>query len=143
MTVNLSSSSFGNFDFSSTLITVYSRKQYMEQLACKAVVAQCCVGCLTNRSQNTSPSVELHPEQHKYSVGFEDLTSVVIFWDITPCSPLKVNRRFGETCRLHPALLGYMRQARFLICYFRPWISRRHVPPKCRLTFNGLHGVIS
>jgi hypothetical protein len=24
-----------------------------------------------------------------------------IFWDITPCSQLKVNRRFGETWRLH------------------------------------------
>jgi hypothetical protein len=24
-----------------------------------------------------------------------------IFWDITPCSPLKVNRRFGGRCRLH------------------------------------------
>jgi hypothetical protein len=24
-----------------------------------------------------------------------------IFWDITPCNPLKVNRRFGGTCRLH------------------------------------------
>jgi hypothetical protein len=24
-----------------------------------------------------------------------------ILWDITPCSPLKVNRRFGETYRLH------------------------------------------
>jgi hypothetical protein len=23
-----------------------------------------------------------------------------IFWDITPCSPLKVNRRFERTCRL-------------------------------------------
>jgi hypothetical protein len=38
-------------------------------------------------------------------VGFEVLTAVVmkisIFWDITPCSPLKVNRRFGETYRLH------------------------------------------
>jgi hypothetical protein len=22
-----------------------------------------------------------------------------IFWDIRPCSPLKVNRRFGGTCR--------------------------------------------
>jgi hypothetical protein len=34
-------------------------------------------------------------------VGFEVLTVVVmkstIFWDITPCSPLKVNWRFGET----------------------------------------------
>jgi hypothetical protein len=24
-----------------------------------------------------------------------------IFWHITPCSPLKANRRFGGTCRLH------------------------------------------
>jgi hypothetical protein len=24
-----------------------------------------------------------------------------VFWGITPCSPLKVNRRFGGTCRLH------------------------------------------
>jgi hypothetical protein len=24
-----------------------------------------------------------------------------VFWDITPCSPLNVNRRFGRTCRLH------------------------------------------
>jgi hypothetical protein len=23
-----------------------------------------------------------------------------IFWDITPCSPLKFNRRFGGICRL-------------------------------------------
>jgi hypothetical protein len=24
-----------------------------------------------------------------------------VLWDITPCSPLKVNRSFGTTCRLH------------------------------------------
>jgi hypothetical protein len=39
------------------------------------------------------------------NVGFEVLTPVfmksTIFWDITPYSPLKVNRRFGETFRLH------------------------------------------
>jgi hypothetical protein len=29
------------------------------------------------------------------------LFSNVIFWDITPCSPLKVNRRFGEPYHLH------------------------------------------
>jgi hypothetical protein len=38
-------------------------------------------------------------------IGFQVLTAVVmkspIFWDITPCSPLKVNRRFGEKRRLH------------------------------------------
>jgi hypothetical protein len=41
----------------------------------------------------------------KSLAGFEVLTAVVtkstIFWDITPCSPLKVNRRFGGTYRLH------------------------------------------
>jgi hypothetical protein len=41
----------------------------------------------------------------RHYVGFEVLTTVVmktaVFWDITPCSPLKVNRRFGETNRLH------------------------------------------
>jgi hypothetical protein len=26
---------------------------------------------------------------------------VLIFWDITPCSQLEVNRRFGGECRLH------------------------------------------
>jgi hypothetical protein len=39
------------------------------------------------------------------NVGVEVLTAVVmkgtIFWDITPCSPLKVNRRFGGTYLLH------------------------------------------
>jgi hypothetical protein len=38
-------------------------------------------------------------------VGFEVLTAVImkstIFWDITPCSSLSVNRRFGGTYRLH------------------------------------------
>jgi hypothetical protein len=38
-------------------------------------------------------------------VGFEDLTAVVmkgtVFWDITPCSSLKVKRRFGGTYRFH------------------------------------------
>jgi hypothetical protein len=40
-----------------------------------------------------------------FSVGFEAFTAVFIkssvFWDITPCSQLEVNRRFGGTYRLH------------------------------------------
>jgi hypothetical protein len=39
-----------------------------------------------------------------WDVRFEVLTAVImntyIFWDITPCSPLKVNRRFGGTFHL-------------------------------------------
>jgi hypothetical protein len=38
-------------------------------------------------------------------VGFEVLTAVImssyIFWNTSPCSPLKINRRFGGTCRPH------------------------------------------
>jgi hypothetical protein len=74
-------------------------------------------------------------------VGFEALTAVVmtstIFWDITPCIPLSVNRRFGGTYRLH--LQG--RKNKFSkkpTAFF--W---RYVPLKRRLTLSGLHGVIS
>jgi hypothetical protein len=47
----------------------------------------------------------LHLCLGKTGVGFEGLTAVVVkssvFWDITLCSPLKVNRRFGGTCHVH------------------------------------------
>jgi hypothetical protein len=40
-----------------------------------------------------------------HTVGFYDLTVVVmksfIFWDMMPCTPLKVNWRSGGTCCLH------------------------------------------
>jgi hypothetical protein len=40
-----------------------------------------------------------------YLTGFEVLIAAItknsIFWGKTPCSPLKVNRRFGGTCLLH------------------------------------------
>jgi hypothetical protein len=43
-----------------------------------------------------------------------------IFWDITPCTPLKVNGRFRETCRLH--LQGRRKQVanrcHLLSCWF-------------------------
>jgi hypothetical protein len=36
----------------------------------------------------------------KRNFGYNLLTylKIYIFWDITPCSPMSVNRRFGETC---------------------------------------------
>jgi hypothetical protein len=41
----------------------------------------------------------------KSCVGFEVFTAVVMksinFWDVTPCSLLRCNRRFRETCRFH------------------------------------------
>jgi hypothetical protein len=44
--------------------------------------------------------------ERNYCVGFEVFIAVVVksspaFWDITPCSQLKVNRPFGGTFRLH------------------------------------------
>jgi hypothetical protein len=35
-------------------------------------------------------------EKGNLNLGFEVLTAVV-FWDITPCNPLTINRRFGGT----------------------------------------------
>jgi hypothetical protein len=40
-----------------------------------------------------------------FKVGFKDLTPVVmkssVFWNITPCSPLKIKGRFGGTFLLN------------------------------------------
>jgi hypothetical protein len=42
-----------------------------------------------------------------------------VFWGITPCSPLKVNGRFGGKYRLHPqGLLATYFQAGFLLGLF-------------------------
>jgi hypothetical protein len=92
-------------------------------------------------------------------IEFEVLTAVVmrssIFWDITLYSMLKINRRFGGTCCLHlhggrtnqvrnQLELRWQAQRWFLVrLILRPWRWRWHVPPERRLTFNGIHGVIS
>jgi hypothetical protein len=78
-----------------------------------------------------------------------------IFWDIRPCSPLYVNGRFGGACRLNfqgekinRARNNDLTRSKKSSCWFlawlilRPWKWRRHVPPKRRLTFGGLHSVI-
>jgi hypothetical protein len=53
--------------------------------------------------------------------------------------------RYWETGKTHlkTILLATCFQASFLFgLFFRPWRWRRYVPPKRRLTLNGLHGVI-
>jgi hypothetical protein len=79
-----------------------------------------------------------------------------VVWDIKPSSTLKVSRRFRETCRLH-FQDRRINQARNQNTYFvsasccflarlilrSPWRWMREVPPKRRIPFNGLHGVIS
>jgi hypothetical protein len=53
-------------------------------------------------------------------------------------SPMRVNERCGGTCRLLPA------SCRFLAwLILRPWIWKQYVPPKRKMSFNWIHGVIS
>jgi hypothetical protein len=79
----------------------------------------------------------------KSETKFSSKTSV--FCDIKTYSLLEVNRSFGRIYRLH--LHGYcllFASRMFLVwLILRHWSSRRHVPLKRRLTFNGTHGVIS
>jgi hypothetical protein len=74
-------------------------------------------------------------------VEFDVLAAMVmkstIFWNIKPCSPLKLNRRFGGIYRLR---LQGRRISRARNQRRSRW---RYVPPKRLFTFNGLHGVIS
>jgi hypothetical protein len=60
-----------------------------------------------------------------------------IFQDISPYSPLKVNRHFGRTCRLH--LQGRMSRARYrrerqASILLRPWRWRWYIPSKHQWT---------
>jgi hypothetical protein len=92
----------------------------------------------------------------RYVIIIKLLRRVTDFLEIRPCSPLKVNWRFWGTYRLHLQGLRinrrrYQRESRwrgfaftlwYLACLIsRPWRWSRYVPPKRRLTFNGLHGV--
>jgi hypothetical protein len=102
-----------------------------------------------------------HPSK-SLPAHYEWLLSIsksTIFWNVTLCSPLNVNRRFGRTYRLHlqgqdnklrkklawkhPLLAICFHAGFFLSLLFWPWKWRRYVPPKRRLTFKGLHSVIS
>jgi hypothetical protein len=67
------------------------------------------------------------------------MQSSSVFWDITPCSPLKVIWRFGGTYRRHiqDRRISHTRnqhEAGGNLCSF---------PLKLQLTFNGLHGIMS
>jgi hypothetical protein len=91
-------------------------------------------------------------EEHEHYLGSEVLIAVVmksvIFWDITPCSPLKDDRYFGGTYRRHLQDRRIIAYHLISLCFLaqlilRRWRWSRHIPLKRRLTFNGLHGVIS
>jgi hypothetical protein len=71
-----------------------------------------------------------------------------IFWDITVSSPLKFNRRFGRICHFHlqDRRKNQTRKEQatdFAICFMLVIKMGRRVPPKRKLNFDGLQGVIS
>jgi hypothetical protein len=81
-------------------------------------------------------------------VGFE-VMKTCIFWDVSQCSLLKYNRRFGGVYRLHFRNLKAETFAWHVFSgwfpawlTFRPWRWRRYVLPKPLLTINGLLGDI-
>jgi hypothetical protein len=141
---------------------------------------------LNNKPRNKPPWIRQQTcvISQKIVVGINILTAVVmtnyIFWDIPPCSPLKINRRFGGKSLFHlqsriinqdeagsnqnvaimmkTAILGdvcSLSRVQELLCLLPPsrclldwlillpWRWRRYIPPKRRLTSNGLHVVIS
>jgi hypothetical protein len=58
-----------------------------------------------------------------------------VLWDIMPCSPSKVNRRFGGTCRSKnkPSKKPAWKQVLAWLILL-PWRWRRHFSPKCWLS---------
>jgi hypothetical protein len=86
-----------------------------------------------------------HDIHSKFHEGFEDFSAMVmksaIFLAITPFNPLSVNRRFGETNRLH--LQGLRR-----ICSARNqgisrWLMEAICSSETSVTLNGLHCLVS
>jgi hypothetical protein len=60
-----------------------------------------------------------------------------LFWDITPCSPLKFNRRFAET-----ALLATCFTLFSCLAYSATLKMEAIFLPKHLFKFSGLHGII-
>jgi hypothetical protein len=82
---------------------------------------------------------------HVDFIALENLTAVVmkitISWYTRPCCTFKVNRRLGRKYRYSSChLLSRWYLSRLI---FRPWNLRWYVPPKRRVTFSKLHGVMS
>jgi hypothetical protein len=85
------------------------------------------------------PAHKLLAEYVEFQVPTAVVINNYILWAITLCTQLKVNRRFGGTCLHISACLLLVFAWRVL----QRWRWRRHVPPKQRLVFNGLHDVMS
>jgi hypothetical protein len=106
-----------------------------------------------NLDSHRVPLAEIYLTDNK-SCLFDVLIAVVvnssISLDVTPCIPLKVNRRFGRTypssgsneAKQKPTWKQPECPCHLISSYFlawlilRPWRWRRHIPPKRRLTLN-------
>jgi hypothetical protein len=88
----------------------------------------------------------------KINVRFTTKKST-FFWDITPCSPVRVNWRFRGTCHLQVSKSKLSRKRntewsrqQVELCWFlayptpHPWRLREYFSPKCWLTSIRLHG---
>jgi hypothetical protein len=110
-----------------------------------------------NRWQKSILTVAAIGQLTKGNVGFEDLPPMVmescIFWDITSCSPLKVNGCFRGIYSLY-LQGGRIREIRRYLCLTPPFAllprslyysilkTDAIFSSKRRLTFNELHGFI-
>jgi hypothetical protein len=45
--------------------------------------------------------ISIYPTSHPVSLAYFSIPTSSIFWDITLCSALSVNRHFGGACHLH------------------------------------------
>lgn len=90
-----------------------------------------------------------------YSDINEKQLIVIMFWDIMPCSLLKINLRFGETFRIlrkrrnqhgtrtQHRYASFLLSRRFLDWFIlRAWRLRWHGTPKCWLSIRGIPGII-
>jgi hypothetical protein len=78
---------------------------------------------------------DMKNQTNSQNVGFEVFTAVVMksinFWDITPCSPLSVNRRFGETYRLPlPGRRNNFRRMLLATCLLAGFLLKLFLPLK-------------
>jgi hypothetical protein len=124
------------------LIAIYNSQSYVQTLVnlkfynfevLKVSVVTTCFGQYGHHQVLSTASMWM-------AVGFEVLTVMImknsIFCDISPYISLKTNRTFWGTCFISASwFLDWL--------VFRPWTRRRHVPPKRRLIFNGLHGIMT
>jgi hypothetical protein len=107
----------------------------------KPVTSQIQVWRAAARPTSSVPSVEMFSSLYRYTKLMWRIWSLkrIIFWDVTPCSLLRCNRRFGGTYRLH--LQG---RRHLLAEIFSSTLKMEAIcSPKRRLHLNRLHGVTS